>query len=99
MQAGKTSEAAVIAAAYGTLASAAGIGFYFCFVTGWVIALFMAIGGLAIRFYTSHFARWLLGEFLAGFRPFVRLNGFNRICLELLREIEERTVPFLGFHR
>lgn len=95
MQAGKTSEAAVTAAAYGTLASAAAIGFYFCFVTGWVIALFMAIGGLAIRFYTSHFARWLLGESLAGLTlgTLVVLGVYYALTGHLTVEVVFMSIP------
>jgi len=66
MQSGKTSEPAVTIAAYGTMMVAAAIGFYFCFISGWLIALFMLMGGVAIRFYTTHFAKWLLGELIAG---------------------------------
>jgi 1,4-dihydroxy-2-naphthoate octaprenyltransferase len=66
MQAGHTSPAGVRLAAYGAMFAAAAIGFYFAFATGWLVLLFMAAGGLAIRFYTSHLARWLIGEFVSG---------------------------------
>jgi 1,4-dihydroxy-2-naphthoate polyprenyltransferase len=64
--AGKTSVWAVTFSAYGTLVVAAAIGFYFCLISGWLILGFMICGGLAIRFYTSHFARWRIGEAISG---------------------------------
>ena len=66
LQAGRTSIRAVTLAAYGTLIAAALIGFYFCLVSGWLILGFMICGGLAIRFYTSHFTRWGIGEAISG---------------------------------
>ena len=66
LQAGLTSVRAVTLAAYATLIAAAAIGFYFCLVSGWLILGFMICGGLAIRFYTSHFARWGIGEAISG---------------------------------
>jgi 1,4-dihydroxy-2-naphthoate polyprenyltransferase len=66
LQAGNTSARAVTLAAYGTLFAAAAIGFYFCLASGWLILGFMICGGLAIRFYTSHFARWGIGEAISG---------------------------------
>jgi 1,4-dihydroxy-2-naphthoate octaprenyltransferase len=66
MQAGKTKPATVTAVAYLTLVISFAIGLYFCFTSGWLIAVFMEIGGISIRFYTSHLARYLLGELFAG---------------------------------
>ena len=66
MLAGKTSEKSVKRAAYGFFGLAACIGLYFVFTAGWPVLVFMVLGGIAIRFYTSHLARWLLGEFVAG---------------------------------
>ena len=66
LQAGKTSVREVTLAAYGSLVTAAAIGFYFCLVSGWLILGFMVCGGLAIRFYTSHFTRWGIGEAISG---------------------------------
>ncbi len=66
LQAGASSPAAVTAAAYGTLAAAACIGIAFLLIRGWKTALFIIPGGLAVRFYTSHLTRWLLGEAAAG---------------------------------
>lgn len=66
LQAEKTSPKAVLITAYVMMILSAMIGFYFVWVSGWMIIIFMIIGGLSIRFYTSHLARWLLGEFFAG---------------------------------
>jgi 1,4-dihydroxy-2-naphthoate octaprenyltransferase len=66
LQAGMTTPRQVASAAYATLAAAAAIGLYFVFVRGTVIFVFMVLGGLAIRFYTSFLARWILGELAAG---------------------------------
>lgn len=66
LQAGKTSPTAVKMMAYSTLAIAGAVGAYFCFVSGWWVLLFMIVGGSAVRFYTSHLARWLAGELVAG---------------------------------
>lgn len=63
---GKTTFSTVRIAAYGTLLAAGGIGVYFLIKQGWPILVFMVIGAIAIRLYTSHLARWLLGEFTAG---------------------------------
>jgi 1,4-dihydroxy-2-naphthoate octaprenyltransferase len=42
------------------------IGLYFCFKITWWIFPLMAAGGFTIRFYTSHLARWMIGEPIAG---------------------------------
>ncbi|MCK4762285.1 MAG: prenyltransferase [Candidatus Aminicenantes bacterium] len=66
MQAGKTNPKAVTAAAYTAMFLGGTIGIYFCFVSSWFILGFMIAGGIAIRFYTSHLARWLVGELISG---------------------------------
>lgn len=66
MQAGKTTPGAVKMAAYGALILAGLIGLYFCLISTWYILIFMIIGGLTARFYTSHLAKWLIGEFMSG---------------------------------
>jgi len=66
MQAGLTNSNAVKWAGYVNMGVAGLIGFYFCIISSWWILGFMLLGGLAIRFYTTHFARWLIGEFIAG---------------------------------
>jgi 1,4-dihydroxy-2-naphthoate octaprenyltransferase len=42
------------------------IGLYFIIMSHWVIGVIMLIGGISIVFYTTHFARVLMGEFFAG---------------------------------
>lgn len=66
MQAGKTTPKAVNMAAYSAMFLAAAIGFYFCVVSHWAILLFMLAGGIAVRFYTTHLAKRLLGELFSG---------------------------------
>lgn len=66
MQAGKTRPSTVRIVAYTILFISAVIGVYFVTLSGWPIAMFMVLGGIAVRFYTTHLARWLLGEFAAG---------------------------------
>lgn len=66
LQAGRTSPKTVLVVAYSTLVAATAVGFYFCFARGWLLLIPMVAGGCAIRFYTSYFAKWLLGEFIAG---------------------------------
>ena len=66
LQTEKTPPKAVLTTAYIMMILSAMIGCYFIWVSGWMILIFMIIGGLSIRFYTSHLAKWLLGEFFAG---------------------------------
>ena len=67
LQAGETTPRQVRRAAYGALLAAGAIGLYFFMVSGWPILALMVCGALAIRFYTSHLARW--GSRRAGQRP------------------------------
>jgi 1,4-dihydroxy-2-naphthoate octaprenyltransferase len=66
LQSGRTTVSRVTWAAYLALLMAGAIGLYFCLVSGWMILFFMACGALAVRFYTSHLARWLIGEMISG---------------------------------
>lgn len=66
LQSGKTTPRQVARAAYGALLAAGAIGAYFAWVSGWPILVLMACGALAIRFYTSHLARWGVGELASG---------------------------------
>jgi 1,4-dihydroxy-2-naphthoate octaprenyltransferase len=66
MQARLTRYPTVERIAYAGLFLAFLIGLYFCFKITWWIFPFMAAGGFAIRFYTSHLARWMIGEPVAG---------------------------------
>lgn len=95
MQTGQTSVQAVTVAAYAAMAAAAGIGLYFVYVSGWPILVFMAIGAVAIRFYTSHLARWLVGEFFCGLTlgTFVVLGVFYALAGRLTTEIVLISIP------
>lgn len=66
LQAGHTTPRAVLGAAIGTLLTAAAIGVYLTWVSGWPLLILIALGGLASVFYTSHLARWSIGELAAG---------------------------------
>ena len=66
LQSGKTHLKMVKKVAIGNLIFSGMIGFYFCIVSSPWILLFMIAGGLAIRFYTSHLAKWMMGEWIAG---------------------------------
>lgn len=66
LQSGRTTVVQVTWAAYLALLAAGSIGLYFCLVSGWFILFFMICGALAVRFYTSHLAKWLIGELVSG---------------------------------
>ena len=66
LQKGRTTSNSVRNTAYINLLMAGAIGVYFCVISSVWIVFLMIIGGLAIRFYTSHFARWMVGEIIAG---------------------------------
>ena len=66
LQSGQTTVARVTWAAYLALSVAGAIGLYFCLVSGWLILFFMICGGLAARFYTTHLAKWMIGELVSG---------------------------------
>jgi 1,4-dihydroxy-2-naphthoate octaprenyltransferase len=66
LQAGLTSVRSVEVVAFATLWSAFGLGLYLSWVSGWFLMVFVVLGGLAARFYTTHLARWMMGETAAG---------------------------------
>ena len=45
---------------------ALGIGLFFLRVRGWALLPILVVGGASAYFYSTHIARWLLGEFFAG---------------------------------
>ncbi|MCK5554374.1 MAG: prenyltransferase [Deltaproteobacteria bacterium] len=45
---------------------ASGIGLFFLKVRGWTLLPILVVGGASAYFYSTHMARWLLGEFFAG---------------------------------
>ncbi len=66
LQSGMNTPLAVKRAAYGTLFASGLIGLVLTFTVHWFVAVLAVPGGLAIRFYTTHFARWRSGEVVAG---------------------------------
>ena len=45
---------------------ASGIGLFFLKVRGWALLPLLIVGGASAYFYSTHIARWMLGEFFAG---------------------------------
>ena len=66
LQEGRTSLRAVQITAFAALFLAFAIGVYLSWTSGWLLMVFIVIGGLVARFYTTHLARWTMGEFAAG---------------------------------
>ncbi len=66
LQAGLTSPSAVRGAARGTLILSALMGLYLSLEAGWLLLAIIVAGGLTTVFYTSHLARYALGELFAG---------------------------------
>ena len=95
LQSGATSPKSVRNAAYGTMIISALIGLYFCFISGWPILIFMIIGGLSIRFYTTHFSHWLLGELLSGMAlgSFVVLGVYFALSSTLTVQVVIVSIP------
>jgi len=61
-----TSPEVISAVAVAALLASFVIGVYLSWVSGWILMLFVVAGGLTARFYTTHLARWMLGELAAG---------------------------------
>ena len=95
MQSGKTKLKVVRILAYSTLLVSALIGIYFCLVSGWLILVFMISGGIAIRFYTSLFSKWLIGEIISGLTlgSFVVLGTFYALTGTMGTEIILISIP------
>lgn len=66
LQKGLTSIRAVRLVALVTLWGAFALGVYLSWASGWFLMVFILLGGLAARFYTTHLARWMMGELAAG---------------------------------
>lgn len=66
LQEGRTSLRAVQVTAFATLWIAFAIGVYLSWSSGWLLMVFIVLGGLAARFYTTHLAHWMMGELAAG---------------------------------
>ena len=56
----------VLYATIGALAVALVIGLVLTILSGWQLLIFIVLGGVATLFYTSHLARWMIGELAAG---------------------------------
>jgi 1,4-dihydroxy-2-naphthoate polyprenyltransferase len=82
-------------AAYGMLVFAALIGFHFVLLRGVWILVFMVLGGVSIRFYTTHFARWRIGEAMAGLTlgSFVVLGTYFALTGRFTPEIVWISIP------
>ncbi len=95
LQAGATSPASVRNTAAVFLTAAAAVGLYFCLHSGWWIFAFMAAGGLAARFYTSHLARWMVGECASGLTlgSFVVAGTYYAMTKDLTWEAAYLSVP------
>ncbi len=95
LQSGVTTPSSVRFAAYGSLGLSALIGIYLCMVSGWFLLIFMIIGGVAIRFYTTNLARWFIGETAAGLTlgSFVVLGVFYVLTSRLPGSIIWISVP------
>ncbi|UCG38638.1 MAG: prenyltransferase [bacterium] len=63
---GATTPSAVRFASWATLLSAAAIGLALTLSAGWLLAVFILVGGLVTVFYTTHLARVAMGELFAG---------------------------------
>lgn len=66
LQSGGLSPRTVLHVTLVILMTAFAIGVYLTVVSGWQLMIFILAGGIATVFYTSHLARWLVGELAAG---------------------------------
>jgi 1,4-dihydroxy-2-naphthoate octaprenyltransferase len=66
LQSGKLSPRTVLYVTLVILMMAFAIGVYLTLVSGWQLMIFILAGGIATVFYTSHLARWMIGELAAG---------------------------------
>jgi 1,4-dihydroxy-2-naphthoate octaprenyltransferase len=78
LQAGLLKPAAVLAAAWGTLAAAFLIGLGLAWISGWQVLPLMAAGGITVLLYSDLFARLAIGELASGVTlgSFVVLGSF-----------------------
>jgi len=95
MQAGATSPRSVRAVAYVLLLASALIGLTFCFRSGWPVLFFMISGGIAVRYYTSHLSKLLLGEMISGITlgTFVVLGVFYSLTRHFTWEAVFISIP------
>jgi 1,4-dihydroxy-2-naphthoate octaprenyltransferase len=95
LQAGLTTPRQVAAAAWGSLLAAGAVGVYFAWSAGWPILVFMAAGAVAIVFYTSHLARWGIGELASGLTlgSFVVIGGHYALASYMTADILYISLP------
>lgn len=77
------------------LATAFLIGIVLTILSGWELLIFILLGGLATVFYTSHLARWMIGELTAGacLGTFVVLGTYFCQAETLTGEVVWLSVP------
>lgn len=93
---GLTSPKAVLSAAIGTLLFALAIGIYYTLTSHWFLFLIIAVGAISVVGYTDFFAKYLLGEIIAGLSlgslvvigTFVALTGSSAQSIAQLIPLE-----------
>ncbi len=77
------------------LATAFLIGIVLTILSGWQLLIFILLGGLATVFYTSHLARWMIGELAAGIclGTFVVLGTYFCQAGTLTAEVAWLSIP------
>ena len=95
LQAGLTTPRGVFVVAATALAIALGIGIYLTTVAGWPLLIFIVLGGAAAVFYTSHLARWALGELASGLclGTFVVLGSYYVLAGQLSWPVVILAIP------
>ncbi len=95
LQAGMTSPEGVRMAAIGALLAALACGLYLTFVSGPLLLVFVVAGGISAVFYTSHMARFGLGELAAGLclGSFVVLGTYFCMAGELTWPVVWLSIP------
>jgi len=95
LQQGHTTPRAVLAVAASCLLVALGIGIYLSWVSGWLLMVFVAIGGLCTVLYTRVLAKLLLGELAAGLTlgSFVVLGTYYAIVGSLSPTVVWLSIP------
>ncbi|MFC1654481.1 prenyltransferase [Myxococcota bacterium] len=95
LQRGDLDPRAVLYATIGTLAVALVIGIVLTILSGWQLLIFIILGGTATVFYTSHLARWMIGELTAGIclGTFVVLGTYFCLAETLTAEVVWLSIP------
>jgi 1,4-dihydroxy-2-naphthoate octaprenyltransferase len=95
LQRGDLDPRSVLYATMATLAVALIIGIVLTILSGWQLLVFIVLGGLATVFYTSHLARWMIGELAAGIclGTFVVLGAYFCQAETLTAEVVWLSIP------